>query len=135
MSKVSRIVALVGLIAVLVGSAVALASTSEIRDRIKPTGEVRLGEGAQRASTQVASARPGPEVYDAACGACHNSGAAGAPRLGRTSEWAERVAQDTETLYDHAINGIGSMPPKGGCADCSDEEVQNAVDYMLSELE
>lgn len=135
MTKVTRIVALVALISVLIGSAVALASTSEIRDRIKPTGEVRLGEGAQRASNVQASARPGPEVYDAACGACHNSGAAGAPRLGRTSEWADRKDQAIEDLYSHAINGIGSMPAKGGCTDCSDEEVRNAVDYMLSELE
>lgn len=38
-------------------------------------------------------------------------------------------------LYDHSINGFqgetGVMPPKGGFANFSDEEVKAAVDYMV----
>ncbi|TVP59691.1 MAG: cytochrome c5 family protein [Halomonadaceae bacterium] len=134
MNKVSRIVAVFGLIAVLIGSAVALAATDEIRDRIRPSGDVRLGEGAQRAVAERAD-RDGQTVYAAACQACHASGAAGAPRTGRAADWGERAQQDMATLYDHAINGIGSMPGKGGCRDCSDTEVEKAVDYMMAELE
>jgi cytochrome c len=41
-------------------------------------------------------------------------------------------------LYDHAINGFqGDAPtpmlPKGGRVDLSDQEVRDAVDYMVSE--
>ena len=40
-------------------------------------------------------------------------------------------------LKDHAINGYqgsaGYMPAKGGRTDLSDEEVANAVDYMIAE--
>lgn len=84
------------------------------------------------ASTQVA-ARGGAEVYAAACSACHNTGAAGAPKIG-TSVWEERFnSQDKETLISHAINGINAMPPKGGCSSCTDEEVVNAVEHILDE--
>lgn len=132
MTKLTKMAAIAGLILALIGSAVTLAATSEIRDRIKPSADVRVGEGVERGVDEDA-ARPGDAVYAAACAACHDSGAAGAPRIGRAGDWGDRLDQDTETLYDHAINGIGSMPAKGGCRDCSDEEVRAAVDHMLDE--
>ena len=50
---------------------------------------------------------------------------------------SERVAQGSDTLYDHAINGFtgaaGFMPQKGGRLDLSDQEVRDAVDYMVTE--
>jgi len=33
-------------------------------------------------------------------------------------------------LLKHAIEGIRSMPPRGTCADCSDEEIAAAIKYM-----
>ena len=42
-----------------------------------------------------------------------------------------------DVLKDHAINGFqgdaGYMPAKGGRVDLSDEEVANAVEYMVTE--
>lgn len=82
-------------------------------------------------------AADGKAVYDQACMACHAQGVAGAPKLGDTEAWADRIAQGEETLYDHSINGFqgdaGVMPPKGGFANLSDEEVKAAVDYMVEE--
>ena len=77
------------------------------------------------------SDRGAEEVYNAACMACHMTGAAGAPILGDTSAWSARITQSVETLYDHAINGIGAMPAKGGCMSCSDNEVKAVVDFMI----
>ena len=37
-------------------------------------------------------------------------------------------------LYDSGINGLAGtgMIAKGGCMNCSDEEVNAAVDYMVA---
>jgi cytochrome c5 len=80
----------------------------------------------------------GAEVYNAACTICHTAGIAGAPRMGAAEDWNDRVAQGRDTLYEHAIKGYvgskGVMPPKGGRADLSDDDVKAAVEYMLSQL-
>ncbi|NVK29932.1 MAG: c-type cytochrome [Gammaproteobacteria bacterium] len=96
-----------------------------------------LTDDADEAPTEAA-AEPsidGAALYKQACAACHDMGVAGAPANGDAAQWADRIAQGSEVLYDHAINGYqgsaGYMPPKGGRADLSDEEVQAIVDYMV----
>ncbi|GHD40702.1 Cytochrome c5 [Marinobacter persicus] len=119
----------------------ALASVEdEIRERIKPVGEVCLqGEecGAESAapaeSASSGGARSGSEVYNAACAACHASGAAGAPIMGDAGAWAPRIEKGMETLTDHAINGFNAMPARGACSDCSDDEIVAAIEYMVDE--
>ena len=66
---------------------------------------------------------------------CHGYGGSGNCRSGHDSDagaWGPRIAKGKDTLYTHAINGFNAMPAKGG-ADIPDEEVQNAVDYMVAE--
>ena len=86
--------------------------------------------------TSVADGR-GKEVYAAACFVCHDAGSAGAPKLGDTDGWSDRIKQGNEILYTHAVKGFmgetGLMPPKGGRMDYSDDEVKAAVDYMVRE--
>ena len=64
-----------------------------------------------------------------------NSGIAGAPKLGDVSGWVDRIGQGMDTLNDHAINGYqgadGVMPAKGGNMALSDDDVANAVAYMV----
>ncbi len=85
----------------------------------------------------VAAALSGPQVYNAACVACHGAGVAGAPKLGEADAWADRIAQGRDTLVQHALQGYqgdaGYMPPKGGRTDLSDAEIMAAVDYMTDE--
>ena len=55
------------------------------------------------------------------------------------AHWDKRIAQGTETLYKHAIEGYtgpdgGVMPPKGGNAGLSDEQIHATVDWMLANL-
>lgn len=77
----------------------------------------------------------GAAIFNGGCAACHATGVAGAPKVGDKAAWAERVAQDRETTYGHAINGFqgksGVMPPKGGFTNLSDDEIKAAVDYMI----
>ncbi|WP_288378445.1 cytochrome c5 family protein [uncultured Massilia sp.] len=72
----------------------------------------------------------GNAVYTAVCAACHDSGAAGAPKLGDNSSWSQRIAQGYDTLVKHAVEGIRAMPAKGGNPDLDNLEVARAVVYM-----
>jgi cytochrome c5 len=76
--------------------------------------------------------RNGEAVYKAVCTMCHGAGVAGSPKFGDKAAWKARIAQGMPTLYSHAIKGIRAMPAKGTCAACSDKEIKNAVDYMVS---
>lgn len=114
--------------------AVPQAEREAIAERIKPAGQLcRQGEPCAAAATPVASGpRSGSDVYNASCMACHSTGAAGAPKLGDKAAWSPLIAQGKPTLYEHAINGIRGMPPRGTCMSCSDAEIEAAVDHMVA---
>lgn len=76
---------------------------------------------------------PGKDIYEKYCTGCHTTGAGGAPKLGDSAVWAPRIKQGMNLLYKNAINGIGGMPPKGTCVSCTDQEIQQAVQYMVDE--
>lgn len=84
------------------------------------------------ASSVMAADRPGDQVFGAVCTACHSAGVMGAPKFGSKADWGPRIAKGKPTLYAHALGGFNSMPPKGGCSSCTDKEIKNAVDYMVS---
>ena len=65
---------------------------------------------------------------------CHAAGVAGAPKFGDKAAWAPRIAQGKAKLYESALHGKGAMPPKGGAADLSDDEIKGAVDYILTKV-
>lgn len=132
--KIFSIFALAGLFS-LSALAVSDQTRSEIEARIKPVGDVCLQGDASCGGAATASAGPrsGEDVYNAACMACHSTGAAGAPKLGEAGDWADRIAKGNDALYGGGINGLPGtgMIAKGGCMNCSDEEVRAAVDYMV----
>jgi cytochrome c5 len=73
----------------------------------------------------------GEDAFKQVCSACHGAGINGAPKAGDHAAWAPRIAQGKDTLYQHAIQGKGLMPPKGGTS-WPDATVRLAVDYMVS---
>jgi cytochrome c5 len=111
-----------------------------IARRIKPVGEVVLGEAPPAPAAPSADAPAkvaagpvdGKAVFERNCNACHAAGVMGAPKGGDKGAWAPRIAQGNATLYEHAIKGIRGMPAKGGNASLSDEEVKAAVDYVVA---
>nr|WP_276322392.1 c-type cytochrome [Halomonas neptunia] len=114
------------------------AARDAIAERLAPVGQLCLqgqdcGTAAAPAGDSASSGGDidGEGIYGNVCSACHESGAAGAPIRGDEEAWAERTEQGFATLLDHAINGIGAMPAKGGNASLSDEEVEAAVAYMV----
>ena len=82
-----------------------------------------------------ASKEKGAAIYSRSCAVCHDQGLAGAPVLGDKAAWEKRINQGINKLTERAINGfsgdVGVMPPKGGNADLTDEEVAKAVAYMV----
>jgi cytochrome c5 len=76
-------------------------------------------------------AADGGETYKTYCAVCHKSGLNAAPKTGKKAFWIKRVAQGKETVYKNAIEGLRGMPPRGGIASLSDDDVKAAVDYMV----
>ncbi len=120
----------------------------EVRERLGLKGKIckqdescgtksMPGVGVKNNSTElavVASGRDGKTVYDIGCAACHNAGLAGAPLFADQSQWEIRLSKGLETLTDNAYNGYNAMPAKGLCMDCSREEIEKSVQYMLDAL-
>jgi cytochrome c5 len=99
---------------------------------MKKLTAIAMCAGLVMAASGAAMAADGKATYKQACFACHDTGAAGAPKLDDKAAWAPRIAQGTEALYASSLNGKGAMPPKGGRTDLSDDAVKAAVDYMVS---
>ncbi|SCZ64666.1 c-type cytochrome [Thiohalomonas denitrificans] len=137
-------------------------SEEAIAERIEPVAKLNTGEpiqpeapeGAEApevaeapeaavASAEVADeagadeGRSGEDVYNSACIACHAAGVAGAPKIGDPAAWGPRIEKGMDMLVQNAINGFngetGVMPPRGTCGNCSDAELEKAVEYMVSE--
>jgi cytochrome c5 len=121
-----------------------LGTRSSVGERIRPVGQVNLGQAQQEpAKTAEAPAKPteaappqvrdGQQVYQTACVACHQAGVAGAPKFGDKAAWAPRIQLGMDSLYTSSLKGKGAMPPKGGQTAFSDAEVKAAVDYMVAQ--
>lgn len=75
----------------------------------------------------------GKKIYEQYCVGCHATGAGGAPKFGDAAAWDPLVKLGMESLYHNAINGIDGMPPKGTCATCSEDDIKNTVQYIVSQ--
>lgn len=101
---------------------------------IQPVARVELAGGAAAGAAGGASApRTGEQVVQQVCGACHNTGAAGAPKTGDKAAWAPRIAQGYEGLLKSATNGKNAMPARGGVADLPDIELARAVVFLANQ--
>ena len=116
----------------------AQATTDEaIAERLKPVGEVCIqgeeckGVGAV-AVAAGGGARSADDIIAKHCNACHSTGLLGAPKIGDTAAWKERADHQggLDGILAKAITGINAMPPKGTCADCSDDELREAIQKM-----
>jgi len=126
------------------------AAEEAVAQRLKPAGEVVVDPNAPppapaetvavavapgatpAAAAPASSAGKGKSVYDTSCAACHTAGVAGAPKTGDKAAWASRLKTGNSALVAAVVKGKGAMPPKGGNMSLSDDDIQAAVDYMLS---
>lgn len=108
-----------------------------IAERLKPVGQVCVQGEECKGVEAVASAAGGgaktpDDVIAAHCGACHSTGVLGAPKIGDTADWKKRADEQggLDGLLAKAISGINAMPPKGTCADCTDDELKATIQKM-----
>ncbi|MBQ5950244.1 cytochrome c5 family protein [Massilia sp. ST3] len=113
----------------LVGAGTDSQSAEAVAARVRPVAE----EGYTLVDANAPKVlQAGGAVYAAVCAACHDSGAAGAPKTGDSGAWGARIAQGYDTLVKHAIEGIRAMPAKGGNPDLDNVEVARAVVFMTN---
>jgi len=74
----------------------------------------------------------GQRAYEDACAGCHEEGLFDAPRTGDREAWAGRSWLWEAVLFEHARDGFGQMPAKGGDTAMDDATVTKAAEYMLT---
>ena len=99
-----------------------------VEERLKPFGAVNVGEAASQQAAAGGGAQRSPQqIVENTCAACHASGTLGAPVIGEKDAWAPRLDKGADSLLQNAMNGLNAMPPKGGDASLSEDELKGAI--------
>ena len=127
-------------------AATAVAATeaaAEISAPPAPSAPAEVSNEAPKAPEVVAPTAPeggsadlvvGEKIYKSLCFSCHDTGVANAPKPGNKEAWAARIAKGMDALNNTAVKGDSSMPAmpaKGGNPTLSDDDVRDAVAYMV----
>jgi cytochrome c5 len=78
----------------------------------------------------------GRKIYKEFCSSCHSENPKidiNAPRINDKAAWAKRRKWCMAVLERNTIEGAGAMPARGGCFECSDEQLRQAIAYMLEQ--
>ncbi|KTD21748.1 c-type cytochrome [Legionella londiniensis] len=84
------------------------------------------------------SQHEGAEIAQHFCSNCHSENPPiplGAPRIGIEADWQHRIKQGFSVLFKHTDEGLNAMPPRGGCFECSDQQLVLAILALLPEKE
>ena len=108
---------------IILGSALLLLSQA------LPPAQAKTGQ--QRVNT-----RQGKRTYEQACIECHGEGKDGAPRLEigfsrKNPDWKRRTFNPQEVLDQHKQKGYVQIPAQSGQPKLADQDVINAVHYMM----
>ena len=109
----------------------ATAGTGSVNDQAAAAIAALPSAPAPTASSSADKEQAGKALYTQVCQACHAAGVMGAPKFGNKTDWAPRLKDPMDTIYNYALHGKGNMPPKGG-SQASDDDVKAAVDYMVN---
>jgi cytochrome c5 len=104
------------------------AAEEAVAKRIKPAGTVVVAD-----ASALQQVRDGKTVTEAACIACHASGALNAPKIGDKAAWGKLTGRGLDALTASAIKGVRQMPARGGNPDISDVEIARAIVYMVNQ--
>lgn len=81
---------------------------------------------------QQAAVNPaGEKLYKSVCFACHATGVANAPKFGDKAAWEPYIKTGMDAMVKVAMQGKPPMPPKGGAANASEDDIRAAVQYMV----
>ena len=104
----------------------------KVAARIQPVGKVEFGAEGGAAGAGPGT-RSGEAIVKAVCATCHQAGVANAPKIGDRNAWAPHLKHGLEGMVQNAIKGIRAMPPRGGDASLTDQEVARAVVFMANQ--
>tara|TARA_Y100001970_G_scaffold41940_1_gene52120 strand:+ start:21702 stop:22085 length:384 start_codon:yes stop_codon:yes gene_type:complete len=79
----------------------------------------------------------GKKIFNHSCITCHLYGSGGATMLIDKKSWSILLEQKSkEIIYLNVLNGFigkkGPMPEKGACTNCSNTDLLDAIEYILS---
>lgn len=78
-----------------------------------------------------AAARTGEQVFNTVCTACHTAGILNAPKIDDKAAWEPRAAKGLQGLLATSTTGLNQMPAKGGDPSLTEQELSDAITYML----
>jgi len=105
------------------------AMTAEaIAARIQPVGKIEFAAGGAGGA-----AKSGEEIVKTVCAACHQAGVANAPKIGDKAAWAPHIKEGLKEMVATVIKGKGAMPPRGGNASLTDDDITRAVVHMANQ--
>jgi cytochrome c5 len=76
----------------------------------------------------------GRKIFKEFCAACHDKEPKidiHAPHIGDQNAWKNRQKLGLPILLKITTTGVGAMPARGGCFECSDEQLSETIQYML----
>ncbi len=133
------LILMVSLTGVLLAAGASAAVKDQINARLQAPGKVcvfgeECAKGMKVPGAAAAAPKTPESVYNTFCQACHAKGVNNAPTFADAKAWAPHIAKGKDVLYQSALNGFnnGAMPPRGTCADCSDDDIKATVDYLVS---
>lgn len=78
----------------------------------------------------------GKKIFKEFCATCHDKKPLidiRAPRLGDKAAWNMKRKMGMPALLNITIMGVGAMPSRGGCFECSDEQLRETIQYILNQ--
>lgn len=76
------------------------------------------------------------EIYQRSCASCHSFVDAGGPLTGHEAAWSALLAaKGVDGLLASVKSGLGAMPAMGLCADCTDEQFLELIEFMAHRQE
>ncbi|AUT45756.1 cytochrome c5 family protein [Achromobacter sp. AONIH1] len=96
-----------------------------------PAAAAPAPAAAAPAPQQAAVNPAGEKLYKSVCFACHATGVANAPKFGDKAAWEPYIKTGMDAMVKIAMQGKPPMPPKGGAATATEEDIRAAVQYMV----
>ena len=76
----------------------------------------------------------GQKIFAEYCSVCHSPNPeipVHAPRIGYKQDWLKFKKMSVDDLFKLATIGYGAMPARGGCFECTDQQLKQAMQYIL----
>ena len=83
--------------------------------------------------TQVSDGFDAKQTYQRSCLACHNAGVSGAPMLDDKAAWDALMTKGMDAVLSNVLSGINTMPARGLCFTCTDDDLGALVEYMYQQ--